>query len=409
MAFSVEQVRSQFPALKQNFNGQSAIFLDGPGGSQVPDSVLDAMHHYLGHYNSNLGGHFFSSEITSTLMLKAREAAQALLNAPSSQQIVFGANMTSLTFQLSRSISREWNQGDEIIVTDLDHYANVSPWTEAAHDKGVEVLTAQVTKPECQLDMAHFESLLSNKTKLVAVTMASNTTGSVVDIEKIVAMAKRVGAMVYVDAVHYAPHQLLDVQALGCDFLVCSAYKFFGPHLGLAFIADPWIERLIPYKVAPAPNTGPNRFETGTQSFEALAGFCACVEYLAQWGQSSLTLRERLQASFSCYAKHELELSHYFLEQFAQLKGVTLYGLNKAGAERTPTFAFRFDHLAPEEVAKKLGEEDICVWNGHFYAIGLVRALGCLETGGVIRIGLMHYNTKQEIDSLFDALRRLTK
>ncbi|WP_102521276.1 cysteine desulfurase-like protein [Vibrio tapetis] len=416
MAFSVDKVRSQFPALEQSFVRSSnaihgerhhAVFLDGPGGSQVPLSVLDAMHQYLGHYNSNLGGHFFSSQITSDLMLKAREAAQSLLNAPSSKQIVFGANMTSLTFQLSRAISRDWNSGDEIIVTDLDHYANVSPWKEAAQDKGVNVLTAGVTQPECQLDMNQLESLISAKTKLIAVTMASNTTGSVVDIATVVRMAKQVGAMVYVDAVHYAPHQLIDVQALGCDFLVCSAYKFFGPHLGLAYVAAPWIDSLAPYKVEPAPNTGPNRFETGTQNFEALAGFCASVDYLAQWGAPSLTLRERLKTSFEHYTQHESELSDYFLARFSSLNGATLYGLNRAGPDRTPTFAFRLDSVSPEQVAKKLGEEHICVWNGHFYAIGLVRTLGYMESGGVIRVGLMHYNTKAEIDRLFDVLKTL--
>lgn len=423
MTYSVDSMRSQFPALKQRFlrgsdaairgsnvendERHQAVFLDGPGGSQVPLPVLDAMHQYLGHYNSNLGGHFFSSQITTDLMLKARGAAQSLLNAPSSKQIVFGANMTSLTFQLSRAISRDWDRGDEIIVTDLDHYANVSPWKEAAQDRGVEVFTAGVTQPECQLDMVHLESLLSAKTKLIAVTMASNTTGSVVDIASIVRMAKRVGAMVYVDAVHYAPHQLIDVQALGCDFLVCSAYKFFGPHLGLAYVAAPWIDSLTPYKVEPAPNTGPNRFETGTQNFEALAGFCASVDYLAQWGAPSSTLRERLQASFAHYIQYETELSDYFLEQFSSLEGATLYGLNRAGPERTPTFAFRLDNVSPEQVAKTLGEEHICVWNGHFYAIGLVRTLGCLESGGVIRVGLMHYNTKAEIDRLFDVLKTL--
>ena len=407
-AFSLEAVRGQFSALSQMHNDKPVIFFDGPGGSQVPQSVIDQMSHYLGHYNSNLGGHYFSSRITTDLMQQAREHAQALLNAESSGNIVFGANMTSLTFQLSRAISREWNEGDEIIVTSLDHYSNVSSWQQAAQDKGVVVHQAQVDITDCTLDTEHLLSLINSKTKLVAVTYASNTTGSIVDVKRIVDEAHRYGAIVYVDAVHYAPHHLIDVQQLGCDFLACSAYKFFGPHVGMAYVAPHWLHALKPYKVEPATNIGPGRYETGTQSFEGLAGVIAAIEYLAQWGNPEDSLRQRLVTSFEQYNHHEQQLSAYFLEKLSQLHGVTLYGLPCSDSEkRTPTFAIRMNHFPPEFVAKTLGEHNICVWNGHFYALGLVRQLGLEQNGGVIRIGFMHNNTKSEIDELFKVLSSL--
>lgn len=408
MHFSPDSARAQFSALAQRHNGMPVVFLDGPGGSQVPASVLEAMTHYLGHYNANLGGHYFSSQMTTDLMRRARESAQTLVNAPSADNMVFGANMTSLTFQLSRAISRDWQAGDEIIVTALDHYSNVSSWQQAAEDKGVIVHQVRVDESDCSLDMDHFFSLLNEKTRLVAVTYASNTTGSVVDVKSVVDAAHRVGAQVYVDAVHYAPHHLLDVQQLNCDFLACSAYKFFGPHVGIAYVAPKWLHTLKPYKVEPATNVGPGRFETGTQSFEGLAGIIAAVGYLAQWGDPQATLRERLEQSFVQFNAHEQAITERFLSRLASLDGVQLYGRAVADSQlRTPTFALTFDQLAPELVARALGEQNICVWNGHFYALGLVKQLGLEESGGVVRIGFMHYNTLEEVDRLFDALERL--
>ncbi|QUJ69351.1 cysteine desulfurase-like protein (plasmid) [Photobacterium sp. GJ3] len=406
MPFNVDQVRQQFPALNQTVNDQPVYFFDGPGGSQVPESVLQAMTDYLGRYNSNLGGAFFSSEATVSLMASARQAAQALLNAPTPENIVFGPNMTSLTFQLSRAISRDWQPGDEVIVTSLDHYSNVSSWQQAADDKGVLVRQVRVNEEDCTLDYDHFDSLLNPKTKLVAVTYASNTTGSVVDVARIVQAAHKVGAKVFVDAVHYAPHQLVDVQALGCDFLACSAYKFFGPHVGLAYVAPQWLQTLKPYKVEPATDVGPGRFETGTQNFEGLAGVVAAINYLAQWGDEKDSLRQRLESSYAHYQAHEASLSRYFLERVKTYSNLTLYGIKDETriAERTPTFALRLDGVPPSDVASRLGQQNMCVWHGHFYALGLCRQLGVLEEGGVVRVGFMHYNTQQEIDQLFDAL-----
>ncbi|WP_199481658.1 cysteine desulfurase-like protein [Vibrio owensii] len=408
MNFNLNQIREQFPALAQYHNDRPVTFFDGPGGSQVPQSVLDNMVSYLGRFNSNLGGHYFSSQATVDVMQSARESAQALLNAPSSGNIVFGANMTSLTFQLSRAISRDWKEGDEIIVSALDHYSNVSSWQQAAEDKGVVVHQVRINEEDCTLDLAHLQSLLNEKTRIVAVTYASNTTGSIVDMHQVVKMAHSIGAQVYVDAVHYAPHHLVDVQALGCDFLACSAYKFFGPHVGIAYVADQWLHSVKPYKVEPATNIGPGRFETGTQSFEGLAGVTAAVEYLAQFGDDDASLRQRLEQSYALYSQHEQQLSEHFLQRLGALDGVNLFGINNESNQlRTPTFALTFDKYAPEFIAKTLGEHNICVWNGHFYALGLVRQLGLEESGGVVRIGCMHYNTTAEIDMLFDVLENI--
>ncbi|WP_217524437.1 cysteine desulfurase-like protein [Vibrio metschnikovii] len=410
MSFTPDQARVQFAALAQTHHDRPVYFFDGPGGSQVPRSVLQAMTDYLGHFNSNLGGHFFSSHRTTELMLQARESAQALLNAESSGNIIFGANMTSLTFQLSRAISREWQAGDEVIVTALDHYSNVSSWEQAAQDKGALVHQARINPENGTLDIDHLLSLINAQTTLVALTYASNTTGSIVDVKRVIEAAHAVGAKVFIDAVHYAPHHLIDVQDLECDFLACSAYKFFGPHIGIAYIHSQWLHSLQPYKVEPATNIGPGRFETGTQSFESLAGLVAAIDYLAQWGESGAPLRQRLAQSFAQFNQHEQQLSGYFLRKLQQLPQAQLYGRWEADSDkRTPTFAIRIADHSPEWIAKTLGEQNICVWSGHFYALGLIRQLGLEAKGGVVRIGLMHYNTVEEIDQLFNVLARLVE
>ncbi|WBA16640.1 cysteine desulfurase-like protein [Salinivibrio proteolyticus] len=404
--FSPHAVRGHFPALSQIIEGEPVAFFDGPGGAQVPRAVLDAMVDYLGHYNANLGGQFFSGRYTTELMQRARDVAATFVNASSSGGMVFGPNMTTLTFSLSRAISRDWQAGDEVIVSALDHYSNVSSWQQAAHDKGAVVKQVRVDESTYSIDMAHLATLMTNKTKLVAVTLASNTTGSLVDVAKVVEMAKQVGAKVYVDAVHYAPHHLVDVQALGCDFLACSAYKFFGPHVGFAYVAPEWVQTLKPYKVEPAANQGPGRFETGTQSFEAIAGFIAAVDYLAQWGNPTSSLRERLAASYAQYQAHEQALSAHFIQLMRAYPKVRIYGITDDNQldKRTPTFAIRIEGTEPAEVAQALGEQNLCVWNGHFYAQGLCEQLDILDKGGVIRIGMMHYNTIDEIDRLHQAL-----
>ncbi|MEM0515093.1 cysteine desulfurase-like protein [Pseudoalteromonas sp. YIC-827] len=398
-------LRSQFPALMQQVNGESPIFFDGPGGAQVPQSVLDAMAAYLGFYNSNLGGAFFSSDKTVAVMSEARQAIADLLNSPSAEQIVFGANMTSLTFSFSRAISRTWQSGDEIIVTNADHFSNVSSWRQAAEDKGATVHALRINEADCTLDMAHFESLLNANTKLVAVTYASNTTGSINDVKRIIELAHLHGALVYVDAVHYAPHELVDVQALDCDFLACSAYKFFGPHVGIVYGKREHLENFTPYKVEPAKDVVPGRWETGTQSFEGLAGVVAAVDYIASLSglDAQLPRRQRLEAAFANSKEHEMALSKHFLTRLKEFPQISLFGIDDMErlAERTPTFALTFDDLEPRQVSEFLGKQHVCVWDGNFYAQGLCEQLGVMDKGGVVRIGCMHYNSIEEIDRLF--------
>ena len=407
----LQKLRRQFPALMQQVNGQSPIFLDGPGGSQVPQSVLSAMSAYLGYYNSNLGGAFFSSDKTVDLMNGARQAVADLLNAPSKEQIVFGANMTSLTFSFSRAVSRDWQAGDEVIVTNADHFSNVSSWRQAAEDKGALVQAVKINEADCTLDLAHYKSLLNDKTKLVAVTYASNTTGSINDIKQIVELAHQVGALVYVDAVHYAPHELIDVQALNCDFLACSAYKFFGPHVGIVYGKREHLEGFTPYKVEPAKDVIPGRWETGTQSFEGLAGVIAAIDYIASLSDlpESTPRRERLAQAFANTKEHEMALSAYFLKRLADFPQIRLYGIEDESrlAERTPTFALTFEGFAPREVSEFLGKQHMCVWDGNFYAQGLCEQLGVMDKGGVVRIGCMHYNTIEELEKLFSAFEAL--
>jgi len=407
----LQKLRRQFPALMQQVNGQSPIFLDGPGGSQVPQSVLSAMSAYLGYYNSNLGGAFFSSDKTVSLMDNARQAVADLLNAPTKEQIVFGANMTSLTFSFSRAVSRDWQAGDEVIVTNADHFSNVSSWRQAAEDKGALVHAVKINEADCTLDLAHYKSLLNDKTKLVAVTYASNTTGSINDIKQIVELAHQVGALVYVDAVHYAPHELIDVQALNCDFLACSAYKFFGPHVGIVYGKREHLEGFTPYKVEPAKDVIPGRWETGTQSFEGLAGVIAAIDYIASLSDlpESTPRRERLAQAFANTKEHEMALSAYFLKRLADFPQIRLFGIENESrlAERTPTFALTFEGLAPREVSEFLGKQHMCVWDGNFYAQGLCEQLGVMDKGGVVRIGCMHYNTIEELEKLFSAFEVL--
>ncbi|WP_462157069.1 cysteine desulfurase-like protein [Pseudoalteromonas sp. GB56] len=408
---NLSALRSQFPALTQHVDGTSPIFFDGPGGAQVPQSVLDAMSAYLGFYNSNLGGAFFSSDKTVSVMSQARQAIADLLNSPSADQIVFGANMTSLTFSFSRAISRQWQANDEIIVTNADHFSNVSSWRQAAEDKGATVHALRINEEDCTLDMAHFASLLNANTKLVAVTYASNTTGSINDVKRMIEMAHQYGALVYVDAVHYAPHELIDVQDLDCDFLACSAYKFFGPHVGIVYGKREHLEGFTPYKVEPAKDVVPGRWETGTQSFEGLAGVVASVEYIASLSEldESHARRERLEAAFANSKMHEMALSKHFLTRLKAFPQINLFGIKDEArlAQRTPTFALTFEGLEPRQVSEFLGKHHVCVWDGNFYAQGLCEQLGVMDKGGVVRIGCMHYNTIEEIDRLFELFAQL--
>ena len=401
--FDVATLRKNFPALHQTVNGATPVFLDGPGGTQVPQTVLDAMTHYLGRANSNIADNpFFAVQETLDIVSKARNHAAALLNAENPSNIVFGANMSSMTAHMSRSIAREWTDGDEIIVTNLDHFSNVSFWRQAAEDKGITCHTVSVIPDTCSLDYDHFKSLISEKTKLIAFTLASNVSGSVTKAEPIIEAAKDVGAITYIDAVHYTPHFLPDVQALDCDFLACSAYKFFGPHLGILYGKEHLLNSLQPYKVEPAPHTPPECWETGTKSFEALAGFIATIEYLASYHDTG-SLRERISKFYNQVGIHEKLWADTLLERCEAIPAIKIWGYDKPSALgiRSPTFAMTFETRTPQEVSKHLGAHNIATGAHNFYAKGLTDTLKLTDKGGVFRAGAMHYNTLEELDRLF--------
>ena len=406
-----ERLRRLFPALQLEVNGNAAIFFDGPGGTQSPQGVIDAMSGYLAYGSSNLGGPFLTSRHADEVVAEARQAMADLLNARRPDEIVFGQNMTSLTFAVSRAIARTWEAGDEIVVTRLDHDANISPWLLAAADRGVMVRWLDFDPVDCTLRLERLPTLLNKRTRLVAVTYASNAVGSITDVRRVVQMAREVGALVYVDAVHYAPHGLIDVQALDCDFLVSSAYKYFGPHTGILYGKYALLESLTAYKVRPAPAQSPGKWETGTQSFESLAGVTAAVEYIAGIGGETGTRRERLTRAMQRIQHHEARLSEHFLRGAVQIPGLRVYGITDIErlSQRTPTFAVSLAGHTPEEAATYLGQQGIFVWHGHYYAIAVMERLGLLQQGGLVRIGFVHYNTIAEVDRLLDTLKEMSK
>lgn len=403
-------LRAQFPALQRTVNGQSAVFLDGPGGTQSPESVIDAMAGYLKSGSSNLGGPFLTSQETDAAADHARAAMMDMLNARRPEEIVFGQNMTSLTFALSRAISRQWQAGDEIIVTQIDHDANISPWLLAAEDRGVTVRWLDFHPENCTLALESLADLLSDRTRLIAINYASNAVGTINDVARVVAMGHSVGALVYVDAVHYAPHGLIDVQALDCDFLVCSVYKFFGPHTGVLYGKYDLLDRLTAYKVRPASNMPPGKWETGTQSFESLSGVVAAVDYLAGLGGGGGTRREQIIRGMGAIKRYEGTLSERFLHEATRIPGLRVFGLTDVEEldKRTPTFAVSLDGYTPEALATLLGERGFFVWHGHYYAVAVMERLGLLDRGGLVRIGFVHYNTIEEMDKLFATLQELT-
>lgn len=404
-------LRAQFPALTLEVNGKTAVFLDGPGGTQSPQSVIDAMGGYLAFGSSNSGGPFITSQHADAITAQARQAMADLLNAARPEEIAFGQNMTSLTMSFSRALARTWEAGDEIIVTRLDHDANISPWLLAAEDRGVLVRWLDFHPEDCTLALAQLPDLLNEKTRLLAITYASNAVGTIVDVKTAVAQAHAAGALVYVDAVHYTPHGLVDVQDLDCDFLACSVYKFFGPHTGVLYGKYAHMDNLTAYKVRPASSQPPGKWETGTQSFESLAGVTAAVNYIAAVGGEAGTRRERIVQSMAHTQAYEIALSERFLAGATAVSGLKVYGITDVErlAARTPTFAISLDGYAPAEIAAKLGEQGIFVWDGHYYAVAVMERLGLLDKGGLVRIGFAHYNTFAEVERLLEALQALTR
>ncbi|HSZ28009.1 MAG TPA: cysteine desulfurase-like protein [Chthoniobacterales bacterium] len=406
--FPIPWVREQFPALRLAVGQVPAIFVDGPGGTQVPESVIQAVGDYYRTSNSNLGGQFSTSQKTAEMVQRARSALAEFLNAADAGEIVFGQNMTSLTFALSRVLAKKWAPRSEVIVTSLDHDANVSPWRLAAAERNVRVKTWEFRKDTCSLDLQDLKALISERTALIAVTLASNAVGSLVDVRSVVELARQVGAMVFVDAVHFAPHGKMDVRTLGCDFLTCSAYKFFGPHIGVLWARREWLASTANYKVRPASDQPPGKWETGTQSFEGIAGTLAALEYLRNLANKACGAAS-LGGAMDAIRQYELAIIERFLVGIVRNPRATIYGISdpQQAARRTPTFAIRLDGIHPAAAAKKLGEQGIFVWSGHFYAVDLIERLQLSDQGGVIRIGFVHYNSEDEVDRTLAALENL--
>ena len=377
---TVESVRARFSALDRPL-----AFFDAPGGTQVPDSVIDAIADYLREANANLGGPFETSRRSDALVTKAHLAAADFLNA-TVDEVAFGANMTTLNFALSRAAARDWREGDRVICTKLDHDGNVSPWLELAHDKGLTVDFCEIDD-ECRLDLDHLRSLLDDRVRVVAFPWAANAVGTVTPVAEVAALAREAGALAWVDAVHYGPHGPIDVEAAGVDVLLCSPYKFYGPHLGLAFGRRELLESWRPYKVRPAaPFPVGHRYETGTLAHELLAGFVAAVDYLGDVGWDFIT-------------DHERDLGRRFLDGLPS--SWTLHGIPTMDG-RVPTFAITHESLPPEEASMRLGERGFATWSGNYYAVEVMKRLGLDD--GAVRVGIVHYNTPDEVDGLLDAL-----
>jgi cysteine desulfurase family protein (TIGR01976 family) len=403
MIASASDIRVRFPALDRTVNGRPVAYFDAPGGTQAPRDVAEAMSDYLFHHNANTHWAYPTSEETDAILFSAREAVADLLNA-SPHEIAFGANMTSLTFHLARALGRTWAPDDEVIVTELDHHANVAPWMALQVDRGVKVRIARMIPKTAQIDYAHLASLVTKKTKLIAVGGASNAVGTVNDLGRVAAIAKDAGALLFVDAVHLAPHELIDVQRIGCDFLACSAYKFYGPHAGILFARRELFGALPFPKLTPAPDIAPERAETGTQNHEGIAGTRAAIDFLASLSGSEGARRERLAAAFAALHDRGLALARKLWEALASMNHVHLYGPDPT-QPRTPTVAFTIDGISAEEVSRALAKEGIFASHGDFYAMTAIEKLG---VEALVRIGCACYTTEDEIDRLVAAVRSVT-
>jgi cysteine desulfurase family protein (TIGR01976 family) len=405
MPLNIDTVRQGFPALTRTLDRRPVAYLDGPGGTQVHGSVIEAMDGFMSRGGSNLHGPFVTSRETDRVVVGAREALADLYGSDPNE-VVFGQNMTSLTYAMSRALSRTWKPGDNIVVTRLDHDANVSPWLQAARDAGADVRLVDID-PEngCIIDLSSLNAALDARTRLVAFTHASNAVGTVTPVAEIVQSAHEVGALTYVDAVHHTPHGIVDVKRTDTDFLVSSAYKWFGPHTGCLFGKAHLLESIEPYKLRPAPDSSPDKWETGTQSFESLAGVTAAVDYIASLGMGT-TRRERIVSGYQAISEHESMLSERFLSSLRSINGITLYGEPTAEG-RTPTFAIDVNGIPPREVAARLGDTGCFVWSGDYYAYEVMHRLG-KAPGGLVRIGFAHYNTADEVDRVVAELGSLS-
>ena len=419
LSASLDLIRGQFPSLNR-----PAIFFDNPGGTQISKSSLDRINKYLLESNANHEGVFATSIASDAVLDEAHRAMADFYNASSPEEIVFGNNMTTLTLHISRSISREWKEGDEIVVTRLDHDANVTPWVLAAQDKGVKVNWVDFDVEDGTLRLVDLQKALERKPRLLAVGYASNSLGTINPIQKMIKMAHAAGTLVYVDAVQFAPHGAIDVQKLDCDFLISSAYKFFGPHSGILYGKRELLEKLFAYKVRPATNKLPGKFETGTQNHEGIAGVLGAIEYfewvghefgseqaegLAENGYSGRALT--LKKALTTIRAYEFELNRALLSTLQDVPGITLFGLTDMRRldERVATFSFRLNNQHPRKVAQQLADKGIYVWDGNYYALNVTERLGLEDSGGMVRVGAAHYNTLDEIARLGEALQKIAK
>src|SRR5258708_7214050 len=407
-AFDIAWVREQFPSLTLQFNRHGSAFLDGPAGTQVPKQVMDAVQYYFLGANANTYGAFLTSRRNDEMILSTRAAMADFFNCDPNE-VVFGQNMTTITFALARAIGRELKAGDEIVVTTLDHDANVAPW-RALEEKGVVIRHVDIRESDCTLDLDDLKRKITARTKLVAVGYASNMVGTINPVAEITKLVHAAGALMFIDAVHYAPHGLIDVKALDCDFLVCSPYKFFGPHMGTLYGKREHLERIKPYKVRPAADSVPECWETGTQVQELIAAIYAAVEYLAELGRrcdpSARSRREALLAAYRSTVAYERVLVAKLIVGLLAIHGLQFFGITDATrfSDRCSTVSFRLPKGTPTEAAVFLGDRGIFTWDGNFYALNLTERLGVEQSGGVLRVGLVHYNTVEEVDRLLTAL-----
>ena len=410
-ALDLTRVRAQFPSLSQTVAGQPAVFFDGPGGTQVPQRVIDAISNYLKISNANTHGAYATSQRTDAVVADAR-AAMADFFGCDPDEVVFGPNMTTLTFAISRSIGRELGPGDEILLTHLDHDANVSPW-RALEERGVTIRIVDINEDDCTLNLADLEQKINTRTRVVAVGYASNAVGTINDVKEIIRLAHKKGALAYIDAVHYAPHGPIDVRGLDCDFLACSSYKFFGPHMGILYGKREHLQRLQPYKVRANTNAVPGRWEWGTLNHECIAGITACVDYLADLGRqvesTASTRRAALLAAYSAIQQHERGLAETLISGLLAIPGLKFYGIRDLAKmdQRCPTVAVRIAGKTPLELATKLGDRGFFTWDGNYYALNLSERLNVEKDGGFLRIGLAHYNTSEEVQRFLAALREI--
>ena len=412
MTFPIEAVRGRFPALSLTDQGRRRIYLDNPAGTQVPRAVADAVSHCLLATNANLGGFFSTTVAAQQIVDDAHQAMADFLGAASPEEVIIGANMTTLTYHMSRTLGRTFRPGDEIVLTRMDHEGNVSPWLQLAEDLGLTVRWLPFDRQSWQVEETALAALLSDRTRLVALNYASNLTGAINRVKALTRMAKEAGALVYVDAVQFAPHGLIDVQDLGCDFLVCSAYKFFGPHMGILWGRREVIDGLKPYKCRCSSDGLPERFELGTPQIELMAGLSAAVGHFESLGAAAGeggSRRRKIAAAFRGSIAYENPLAQRLIDGLSDIPGLTIHGITdpRRLAERVPTVSFTVEGIAPETIVRQTSAENIFVWSGHNYAWEVVHQLGIPADRGVVRIGIAHYNTAQEIDETLESVHRI--